>query len=46
MGNIKKTTEKTIKYDYVSRKEGILNAKILSNNYLYEELIEKQKKVY
>ena len=31
-------------YDYLSRKEGILNSKILSNEYLYAELIEKQKK--
>jgi len=44
MGDIKATTKKTTKYDYVSRKEGILNSKILSDEYLYYELIEKQKK--
>jgi hypothetical protein len=41
---LKKPKKQTTKYDYVSRKEGILNAKILSSEYLYGDLIEKQKK--
>ena len=37
-------SKKETKYDYLSRKEGIIQAPILKNNFLYEDLIEKQKK--
>ena len=41
---LKETDGDEEEYDYLKRKDGIAQAKILSNKYLYQDLIQKQRK--